>query len=175
MRRRNRHRLERPPGGDLVCDRSRSLYRAWQPARAMAKQGKGGAKLPEGFAPPACRWCSEETRRRGRRGPWPLYCERNCRREAEYERDRLRTRIRRDAAEVALNEDLDRENGGIYSTLRCEDGTPFVAWIASIQARIHANQTRIRALGGREPKWPGNTPRNVAPSVPDGGPARRRK
>jgi hypothetical protein len=140
----------RPPYAGLKRDRSRLLYRAWPLARAMAKQGKGGSNLPEGSAPPACRWCFAETRRRGHRGPWPLYCQRNCRRAAEYERDRLRTRVRRDAAEVAFNEDLDRENGGIYSTLRCEDGTTFPAWIASIRARIRANQARIRALGGRD-------------------------
>jgi len=150
MRRRNRHTSPRTPGGESVCDRSRLLYRAWPLARAMAKQGKGGSKLPEGFVPPACRWCAEETRRRGRRGPWPLYCQRKCRREAEYERNRLRTRVRRDLAEVAFNEDLDRENGSLYSTLRCEDGTPFVAWIGSIRARIRANQDRILALGGRK-------------------------
>jgi hypothetical protein len=150
MRRSSRHSSPRPPKGEAAWGDPGRLYRAQGKERARAKQGKGGSKLPEGFVLPACRWCAEETRRRGSRGPWPLYCQRNCRREAEYERDRLRTRVRRDLAEVAFNEDLDRENGGIYSTLRCEDGTPFVAWIASIRARISANQARIRALGGRK-------------------------
>jgi hypothetical protein len=126
MRRSRRHLVEEPPQAPSVWARSRLQYRAWGKERARAKQGKGGSRLPEGFVPPACRWCSEETRRRGSRGPWPLYCGRNCRRTAEYERDRLRTRVRRDLAEVFLNEDLDRENSGLYSTLRCVDGTPFV-------------------------------------------------
>jgi len=176
MRRPRRPRIEGTPGGQVVCGKVVTLYRGRGEERAAAEQGEGGSKLPEGFVPPACRWCAAETRRRGRRGPWPLYCQRKCRRAAEYERYRLRTRVRRDLAEVAFNEDLDRENSGLYSTLRCEDGTPFVAWIASIRARIRANQARIRALGGRTPGWwSGNTPRNVAPSVPDSGPARRRK
>lgn len=48
MRRRNRHRSERTPGGESVCIRSCDKYRARQPARATAKLGAGGPPETDG-------------------------------------------------------------------------------------------------------------------------------
>ncbi|MCE9638371.1 MAG: hypothetical protein K8T90_21935 [Planctomycetes bacterium] len=90
--------------------------------------------------------------RRGRRGPWPTYCSPRCRRSIEYERERLRRRVRRGERELVRRLELDCANRGLLSTLRGLDGSTWAGDTQAIRFEIAALHRRLHVLRTLHPR-----------------------